>query len=107
MIVVWSLIAVVAVLAVYFLVRIRGRRRDLVKEAPKPDEIRTTLERLQRELTQAEKAEDAPLVREIELQIRVQEHWLRKYEAGDESWREFYEKSSGNLLDEWGKTGSR
>ncbi len=107
MIVVWILIAVVAVLAVYFIVRIRGRRRDLVKEAPKPEEIPANLERLRGELTQAQKSEDKALAREIELQIRVQEHWLRKYESADDSWREFYEKSSGNLLDEWGKTGSR
>lgn len=103
----WMLyvLGAVVVLAVFVVLRGLIRPRPRVKEIAPPDVLQQELTRLYAEREQAEASEDEAAVTELTLQIRTREHWLRKSEGYDDSWRAYYEKSSGNLLDEWGKQG--
>lgn len=72
---------------------------------PEPAEIEARIVRLEGELSEAKERGDTEAVDEIVLQIRIEQHWLRK--VTDDRWREFYEIAGKKTLDEWGKTGAK
>jgi len=83
--------------------RTAGARRCV----PSLAELESERERLVAEREAAKERGDREVVEELTLQIRTREHWINKAKRKDDGWREYYEKTSGKLLDEWGKTGSK
>jgi len=80
-----------------------SRRRPL----PSLEELEAERSALVEKRAEAEKSGDEALAEELMLQIRTKEHWINRAKRGDDSWRDYYEKTSGKMLDEWGKTGSK
>ncbi len=106
--VVLIVLAVLAVLAIvgYFVNR-AATPKSVRQVIPTLPELEAERDRLVAEREAAEARDDKEAVTELTLQIRTKEHWINKARTSDEGWREYYEKTSGKLLDEWGKTGSK
>ena len=114
----YAVLTVLAIAAVFVVLRMRSVasrsgaqssafRSRLRHSAPTIEELTAERDTLIAERDAAEARGDKSEVEELTLQIRTKEHWIQKAKRGEDRWREYYEKTSGKILDEWGKTGSK
>ncbi len=106
----WILGFAIAFVILIGVVLVRKRKASPTSRSrpvPTVQELEAEREALEVRRAEAEKSGDKELANELLLQIRTREHWINRAKRDDGSWRDYYEKTSGKLLDEWGKTGSK